>query len=91
MEQEHRVRVKTVQKEYEAKVDILQERIKTYQREVATLNKANNKHKCDQQKQLHQQQKTANAAASVAHGNVVASKSRQGSGSDSDNSPSTLS
>nr|SVE80001.1 EOG090X02IW [Daphnia magna] len=101
MEQEHRVRVKTIQKEHEAKVDILQERIKTYQREVATLNKANNKHKSDQQKQLHQQQKsaanaiaTANAAASLgqsSNSTPGGSKSRQGSGSDSDNSPRTSS
>nr|SVE70929.1 EOG090X02IW [Daphnia similis] len=101
MDQEHRVRVKTIQKEHEAKVDILQERIKTYQREVATLNKANNKHKSDQQKQLHQQQKsaanaiaTANAAASLVQSNNSTpggSKSRQGSGSDSDNSPRTSS
>nr|SVE86007.1 EOG090X02IW [Daphnia similis]SVE87262.1 EOG090X02IW [Daphnia similis] len=94
MEQEHRVRVKTIQKEHEAKVDILQERIKTYQREVATLNKANNKHKSDQQKQLHQQQKSAaNAIATAAaslgqssNSTPGGSKSRQGSGSDSDNS-----
>nr|SVE77485.1 EOG090X02IW [Daphnia lumholtzi] len=98
MEQEHRVRIKTIQKEHEAKVDILQERIKTYQREVATLNKANNKHKSDQQKQLHQQQKSAAIATAAAaslgqssNSTPGGSKSRQGSGSDSDNSPRTSS
>nr|SVE84141.1 EOG090X02IW [Daphnia pulex] len=65
MDQEHRVRIKTIQKEYEAKVDILQERIKTFQKEVATLNKANNKHKSDQQKQMQQQKKTDNAVAAA--------------------------
>ena len=42
MEQEHRNKLKTVQKDHEAKVDVLQQRIKALQKEVATLKKANN-------------------------------------------------
>lgn len=84
LDQEFRVKLKTIQKEHEAKVDVLQQRIKTYQKEVATLNKANNKHKSAQQQQQQQQQVSALAASSTTANN---SKSR-GSGSDSD-SPRT--
>nr|CAG4634661.1 EOG090X02IW [Alona affinis] len=40
-EQESRVRLKTVQKEHEAKVEALQQRIKNFQKEIAQLNKVN--------------------------------------------------
>nr|CAG4641527.1 EOG090X02IW [Eurycercus lamellatus] len=43
MDQEHRVKTKTIQKEHEAKVEVLQQRIKNFQKEVAVLNKAKNK------------------------------------------------
>nr|CAG4649161.1 EOG090X02IW [Scapholeberis mucronata]SVE93500.1 EOG090X02IW [Scapholeberis mucronata] len=69
LDQEFRVKLKTIQKEHEAKVDVLQQRIKTYQKEVATLNKANNKHKSAQQQQQQQQQSSALAASSTTANN----------------------
>ena len=61
--------MKTIQKEHEAKVDVLQQRIKTYQKEVATLNKANNKQKSTQQQSAN----NAAAAAAAAAANCLRS------------------
>lgn len=85
LDQEFRVKIKTIQKEHEAKVDVLQQRIKTYQKEVATLNKANNKQKSATQHQQQQQQQSSSATANANSTPVIKSR---GSGSDSD-SPRT--
>lgn len=90
MEQEHRTKLKTVQKEHEAKVDVMQERIRKLQKEVAALNK--NKNLNGGGKASGQQQQVASnggSTSSSAAGNTtpMPGKSR-GSGSDSD-SPST--
>ena len=39
MDQEFRTKIKTIQKEHEAKVESLQQRLKAYQKEVAVLSK----------------------------------------------------
>ena len=39
MDQEFRNKIKTIQKDHEAKIDSLQVRLKTYQKEVAVLSK----------------------------------------------------
>ena len=86
MEQEHRTKLKTVQKDHEAKVDVLQQRIKALQKEVAALKKSGNG------KQQQQPGKEARDAKELLSASLAASstpttiKSR-GSGSDSD-SPS---
>ena len=82
MDQEFRVKMKTIQKEHEAKVDVLQQRIKTYQKEVATLNKANNKQKSTQQQSANNAAAAAAAAAANSNSTSAGSKSRA-SGSDS--------
>jgi len=62
MEQENRVRMKTVQKEHDTKVELLQQRIKNLQKDVAQLNKTNK-----QQQQLQiKTEKMSNALAAAA-------------------------
>ncbi len=62
MEQENRVRMKTVQKEHDTKVELLQQRIKNLQKDVAQLNKTN---KQQQQLQIKTEKNNALAAAAV--------------------------
>nr|CAG4636843.1 EOG090X02IW [Ceriodaphnia reticulata]SVE72819.1 EOG090X02IW [Ceriodaphnia reticulata] len=88
LDQEFRVKMKTIQREHEAKVDVLQQRIKAYQKEVATLNKANNKQKSAQHQQQQQSANAAAVAAAATNNSTPAGSKSRGSGSDSD-SPRT--
>lgn len=85
MEQEHRTKLKTVQKDHEAKVDVLQQRIKSLQKEVATLKKATS----GKQQQPTRETKDAKElmSASLAASSTPTTSKSRGSGSDSD-SPS---
>nr|CAG4636006.1 EOG090X02IW [Eubosmina coregoni]SVE69683.1 EOG090X02IW [Eubosmina coregoni] len=80
MDQEFRVKMKTIQKEHEAKMDFLQQRIKTYQKEVAGLNKAKNK-------QNASSSNNHSSSSTIPPPIAVTKKERSSSSSNSSGSP----
>nr|CAG4647734.1 EOG090X02IW [Moina brachiata]SVE92896.1 EOG090X02IW [Moina brachiata] len=84
MEQEHRTKMRTVQKDYDAKTDVLQQRIKGLQKEVAVLKKANNARPVKETRDMKEFLSASLTAASSSTPTTIKSRgSRSGSDSDS--------